>query len=188
MRKQILAITCFLFSLIAAEAQSDFEAKYAEFRDKVVGRYSSFRDSCNQKYADFLRTSWEWYEGKAPLPLPKDKKPVPPRPYEGDNGDAPIAVNPVKVDPIVPAPQPKPVEPIRETPTPPAESFTVKFYGQQCQIRLPQCAKIRLYDCTSLTMPMLLLRKARRMLSLSRSNSWLTLKSWFVSPNLIWVM
>ena len=149
MRKQILAITCFLFSLIAAEAQSDFEAKYSEFRDKVVGRYSSFRDSCNQKYADFLRTSWEWYEGKAPLPLPKDKKPVPPRPYEGDNGDVPIAVTPVKVDPIVPAPQPKPVEPIRETPTPPAESFTVKFYGQQCQIRLPQCAKIRLYDCST---------------------------------------
>ena len=125
--------------------QSDFSKDYENFNQQIT-KFQSYREENNQKYADFLRSVWEWYDGKAPIPLPKDETPVPPKPYV-DNDIEPVTISPVDVEPIAPIPQPKPVEPIREVPTPDDEYFIVDFYGAECKVRLPECARLRLKDC-----------------------------------------
>ena len=58
-----------------------------------------------------------------------------------------IDSTPVEIDPIDIRPQPKPIEPIKEIPTLDEEYFTLKFYGQECRIRLPEFAKLTLDNC-----------------------------------------
>ena len=127
-------------------AQS-FKEQYEQFKNNAQNSYSSFRDECNHRYIKFLAESWDWYEGKAPIPMPKDESPVPPKPYVGENDIPHIDTKPVEIDLIDIGPQPKPIEPIKEIPTPDEEYFTLKFYGQECKIRLPEFAKLNLYDC-----------------------------------------
>ena len=119
--------------------------RYEEFKKSVHQNFNSFRDECNQKYADFLRTSWDWFQGKAPLPLPDDKNPVPPRPYQPTEQD-PITVEPNLINPVEPKPQPKPISPIKENSNPVEVIFPVNFYGITCDIRLPETAKKTLKD------------------------------------------
>ena len=120
----------------------DYMSQYEAFQKTARQDYKSFRDECNQKYADFLRTAWDWYEGKAPLPIPKEKNPVPPRPYEPID-ENPITIEPTPINPIEPKPQPKPISPIRENPNPDEIPFPVSFYGFTSEIRLPEIAKLR---------------------------------------------
>lgn len=121
--------------------------KYESFKQQAHQNYSSFREECNQKYAEFLRNSWSWYDGKAPMPVPKEESPVPPRPYNGDNGLPDIDIKPVEIAPINNNPQPKPIEPVREIPNPNIDYFTLNFYGQKCSVRLPEFANLSLKDC-----------------------------------------
>lgn len=147
MYKCIRVIVICLLSLISkGEIYSqDFSEIYDEFKKSSHQNYNSFRDECNQKYADFLRTAWDWYQGKAPMPIPKEKNPVPPRPYKPIN-ESPIAVEPTPVNPVEPKPQPKPISPIRENPNPVEIILPVKFFGITSEIRLPEVAKSKLID------------------------------------------
>ncbi|MDE6378518.1 MAG: hypothetical protein K2K72_07225 [Duncaniella sp.] len=134
---------------IGSRAQS-LKDEYESFRKSAVGEYQSFRDRCNQEYVKFLREAWAKYEGKAPLPLPKDDKPVPPKPFIEDKEEKetePVTIEPVEIVPEEEIPQPKPVAPIQEKPTPDQEYFTMDFYGVPCRIRLPEFAKSILRDC-----------------------------------------
>ena len=117
----------------------DLTVKYNEFRKSALQKYSSFRDECNQTYAEFLRNAWEWYEGKNPLPIPKEENPVPPQPYQPIDKN-PVSVEPKPVKPIELTPQPKPIEPIRENSLS-NDYFNVKFYGVSAKIRLPNSVK-----------------------------------------------
>ena len=121
--------------------------RYKDFKKQAESKYSSFREDCNKQYAQFLLTAWDWYEGKAPLSLPMDNNPIPPKPYDVRNKEAPIVISPIGVNPIENIPQPKPIEPIKEIPTLDEEYFTLKFYNQECKIRLPKFAKLSLNDC-----------------------------------------
>lgn len=142
---------CFLFAAILLIPQliygQNFIEDYENFKKGAKEKYSSFREECNREYAEFLRSAWDWYEGKAPFPLPKDEKPVPPRPYEQREGE-PVETSPVEVPVIEAEPQPKPIEPIRETPTPDTDYFTVDFYGIKPKVRLPETAQLKLTECT----------------------------------------
>lgn len=142
-------VCAILVSSIHGIAQNYYQS-YQSFKNRVSDDYQSFRDECNRKYVDFLKSAWAWYDGQAPLPLPKDDKPVPPRPYEGDGGEGatPISTVPVEVTPIEETPQPKPVEPIREAPVAEDDYFAVGFYGAPCKVRLPETAKLTLRDCS----------------------------------------
>ncbi|MDE7381283.1 MAG: hypothetical protein K2N03_04045, partial [Muribaculaceae bacterium] len=60
---------------------------------------------------------------------------------------SPVSVTPVIENHIDDVPQPKPIEPIPEVPSPLNEYFTFKFYGHTCNIRLPKELKINLTDC-----------------------------------------
>lgn len=122
----------------------DFQSVYDDFKSKSKDSYNSFRDECNRTYADFLRTAWNWYEGKEPIPIPEEKKPVPPKPYEPIEED-PIIIKPNPVNPVEPNPQPKPISPIHEIPIP-GTSFPVNFYGITCEIRMPENNILRLED------------------------------------------
>jgi len=93
-----------------------------------------------------LRTAWDWYEEKAPLPLPEDDRPVPPRQFDGNSKENPIVINPIDVAPIEDTPQPKPIEPIRERPVPERDYYSVAFFGDTCRVRMPESARLRLTD------------------------------------------
>ncbi len=144
--KYIVFIACLLCSGFV-NAQ-DFNKEYSEFKKQSENNYHSFRNECNIKYADFLRTSWDWYSGKKPLPLPKEETPLPPRPYLEEQDNTPITVSPQPINPIDIIPQPKPIEPIREVPQPNQDYFPVQFYELSCNIRLPKQAKSIIKDCS----------------------------------------
>lgn len=127
----------------------NFREQFEQFKQQAVIEYSSFRDECNMKYAEFLRQGWDWYEGKAPLPLPKEENPIPPRPYmqDGDRDDG-VDITPIDTDPLEKEPQPKPIEPIRETPSPQIDYFQLDFYGVKCSVRLPDTANLSIKNCS----------------------------------------
>lgn len=125
----------------------NYRSDYDLFKNNAQNSYHSFRDECNRMYVEFLREAWDWYEGKAPIPMPKDESPVPPKPYIGEKEVPHIDIEPVEIDPIDVNPQPKPIEPIKEIPTPDNEYFTLDFYGQKCNIRLPKFVNLTLNDC-----------------------------------------
>ena len=94
-----------------------------------------------------MRAAWDWYEGKAPMPLPQEEKPIPPKPYKPIDNE-PVIIEPIDVKPVEPSPQPKPIEPIYEKSTPSENYFATTFYNADCRVRLPQSAKDNLVDCS----------------------------------------
>lgn len=142
--KYITLIT-FLCGIGVCYAQNPVN-EYNRFKASVMSKHTAFRDECNQKYADFLRSAWNWYEGNAPLPLPKDNNPTPPRPFIPIEQN-PILVKPININPIEQAPQPKPISPIRENPHTVEDTFYISFYGIICNIRIPQNIQMILSDC-----------------------------------------
>lgn len=144
MKVSIIVVLSFVHNFVHAQ---DFRDIYERFQQQSKQEYSSFRDECNKKYAQFLREAWNWYEGNAPLPLPKERTPIPPRPYKEDN-QKPTVTEPVNVNPIDDVPQPKPIEPIYEKPSPQGDYFSVDFFGAPCRVRLPQMARLKVNDCS----------------------------------------
>lgn len=67
-------------------------SEYERFRSSSVKNYKDFSNKCDEVYADFLRTSWKWYEGKEPLPLPEDLRPVSPNPILDEDTVTVIAI------------------------------------------------------------------------------------------------
>lgn len=126
-------------------AQS-FEEIYSHFKLEAQNNHIEFRNECNDKYIQFLRESWKWYEGKAPLPLPKEENTIPPIHFINKGEESPVTITPIDVEPIDNTPQPKPIEPIRETPTPDDRYFSMGFFGNKCEVRLPELAKLNLND------------------------------------------
>ena len=146
----ILLFVLAIYGNVFSQAQS-FRDEYQQFNKRVTANYSDFRNECNRKYVEFLRQAWSWYEGNAPLPLPKEENPVPPRPYKDDEQEEPhIEIIPVNVEPEEDEiPQPKPVEPIREVPTPQDDSFSIDFYGVTCNVRMPESSRLKLPECSN---------------------------------------
>lgn len=145
---RMLSLILMIFMTIEAAYSQSFLEQYQNFKKEVESKYTSFREDCNKEYAQFLLTAWDWYEGNAPLPLPKDENPIPPKPYDGRENETPIVINPIDVNPIEETPQPKPIEPIKEQPTPDDEYFSFDFYGNKCKVRMPEFANIKNADCT----------------------------------------
>lgn len=135
MKKSIITSLVFLIPLILHG--QNFEEKYNAFKKEAHQQYSNFRNECNHRYAEFLRNAWNYYEGKEPIPRPKEEAPLPPKPYKPDD-EEPVTVEPVIVKPLEPTPQPTPVEPIREQSDPIPNYFEVSFYGIHPKVRMPE--------------------------------------------------
>ncbi len=134
-------------TFLSSAYSQDFQKQYEQFQKQTYQKYSSFRQECNKKYVEFLKTAWKWHESKASLPFPKEKTPIPPRPYQQEKGQSrPIVIKTTPIKPIESIPQPKPIEPIRETPNPRENYFEIDFYGQPVKVRIPSLAKLSIKD------------------------------------------
>ncbi len=144
-----LLIYIVIASTVSVDAVGQTKDDFDEFRDKILGGYSSFqrttmndyqsfRDSINEEYADFLENTWRQFHGLLPKVSPIKDKPIPPMPYKEGEGRIKDKELPyVDIVPIAPpAPQPKPVEPIKDQPQPIEERFAFRFYGTEGQVRL----------------------------------------------------
>lgn len=145
---RILSLLLLILMTKAATYSQSLLEQYLCFKNDAESKYTSFREDCNKQYAQFLLTAWDWYDSKAPLPFPKDDNPIPPKPYDDNKHDTPIVFNPIDVNPIEETPQPKPIEPIKERPTPDVKYFLFDFYGNKCKVRMPDLANIKIADCT----------------------------------------
>lgn len=147
--KQYRILSLLLLALLTKEVtySQSFLDQYQDFKREAESKYTSFREGCNKEYAQFLLTAWDWYEGKAPIPLPKDDNPIPPRPYDGRDEDTPIVINPINVNPMEETPQPKPIEPIKEQAIPDEKFFSFDFYGNKCRVQMPDLANLKTADC-----------------------------------------
>lgn len=148
LRLRVCMLVLAACSLSAIGNSDDFRQRYDEFANNAKSEYSSFRDECNRKYARLLLTAWDWYAGKAPLPVPKEDNHIPPRPYQEGDKDAPIEINPTEIDPIETEPRPAPITPIEERPTSDDKFHSFNFYGNDCKIRLPEAARLNMTDCS----------------------------------------
>lgn len=137
-----------MLSEICYAQSRELNTEYESFKLRTHNEYLSFRDDCNEKYVKFLLTAWDWYDGKAPMPIPKEENPLPPRPYNDRERKDSIVVRPIDVRPIEDTPQPKPIEPIKEIPSPQDDYFPMSFYGVSCSVRLPKCARLIIKDCS----------------------------------------
>ena len=137
MNKKLFFGAWLMFSSMGTLAQ-DFEEIYSSFRQQAKEEYSNFRRQCNEEYAEFMEQTWRRFHGLLPKVPPIKDKPVPPMPYEeGEGGIKDKQLPYVDIVPIAPpAPQPKPIEPIKEQPQPVDERFVFQFYGTEGRVRL----------------------------------------------------
>ncbi|MDE7382084.1 MAG: hypothetical protein K2N03_08190, partial [Muribaculaceae bacterium] len=68
-----LILIFFIIITIPLYSQNVFPEEYDKFRTVQFQNYTLFRSECNREYVDFLKTAWDWYEGKTPIPIPKEK-------------------------------------------------------------------------------------------------------------------
>lgn len=138
--KKAIITSAVIISATACFAQRDFKAEYEAFKNQTKKEYSDFRDKCNKEYANFIRNAWAIYKGEKPIPQPKEE-PAPPMPHIST---VPPTINtvPVTLDTVIQAPrpnlipQPKPIAPIKEMPSPTDSYHTFTFLGTECKVRL----------------------------------------------------
>ena len=144
--KYIIKIICVLISSFSVNGQNnilDLQAEYEAFKKQTSKDYSDFRHRVNWEYTDFVRRTWDEYSAFSPIPKPKEDNPIPPMPYEEPIELDPITIVPNEV-PIVPTtPQPQPIEPVYEHPTPNIDVITFSFYDMYECVRIPNLANIK---------------------------------------------
>lgn len=127
------------------------EEEYENFRKKATSEYTDFRNKCNAEYVNFIRRAWKEFLAKPAIPKPKEEK-VPPIVCPIKERQNPIKDNPkpitVIVPPVVPKPQPQPVEPIKEMPQPVVNYYTFSFFKTSLKVRLDDTMHFALRDCS----------------------------------------
>lgn len=136
-------------SLTVSAQVSDFMKEFQSFRNKALQDYQDFRNKANADYAEFVRKAWSEYRTLPAVPKPEDDRTTPVVIKEEDK-DKPVEDNPVVIEEVIetpkPTPQPKPVSPIREQPTPSNDYFTFTLYGTEMRVRANDKMKFRLKD------------------------------------------
>ena len=56
----------------------DFQKIFEDFQKAAQQEFDSFADKANRDYAEFMRKSWEWFEGNEPVSPPVKEEPVVP--------------------------------------------------------------------------------------------------------------
>ena len=139
----ISSVICFISFILRGQDLRDLQAEYEAFKKHTLQEYSDFREKVNQEYADFIRRSWAEYQGEKPIPIPEDN-PIPPKPYEQIEEEAPVVVKPKPVPLPQPVPQPKPIEPIYEQPVVDENVLAFEFYGIPSKVRFPKALNLKL--------------------------------------------
>lgn len=80
MKKTFLFIIlcCICTHRSSGQNMDDFAKQFDNFRKGVSSQFEAFRDSANRVYAEYLSHSWEVFQTKEPIPVPRK-----PLPFEG---------------------------------------------------------------------------------------------------------
>lgn len=129
---------------------NDPKAVFEAFRKQAQQNYSNFRQQCLENYADFVRKAWDAFEGKAPIPAPKDEM-LPPVTVPKEELETPKAEpKPVVIDQVVKTqpvlPQPEPIEPVKENPDIQEETVAFTFFGTKAKVRYDSSRRILLHS------------------------------------------
>ncbi len=125
-----------------------FRREFESFRDAARKDFDTFRQQVNAQYAEFLKDCWATFGAQPPIPKPKieDVKPIIlPRQEEGRR----IPTRPVPIQefvtPVLPEPQPIPIQPIPEDErTDVFEGVSLVFLGTPVKVRFEADSKIAL--------------------------------------------
>ena len=153
MKRKIYLFILLSFA-VAANAQvfekdknnSDFD----DFRKSIHEDFDDFRSEIMKEYINFVRAPWKESGSTPPQAAPKDI-PVPPivKPAEEDGAeeqpveDVPTVVEEVLV-PVEPAPQPQPVEPVKEVDNFDEAYVEFSFFGTDVKVRFDINEKVTL--------------------------------------------
>lgn len=121
--------------------------QYEAYRQQTIQEYEDFRSKANAEYAEFVKQAWKQYQMLPAIPRPKEEE-VPPVVMPKGNEDKPLEDKKqevVEVVPVVePTPQPLPLAPIREQPTPEEHYFAFTFFGTKGKVRLDETMRFQL--------------------------------------------
>lgn len=129
-----------------AIAQDDFQRIFDEFKKANEKEFADFRDKANAEYSEFLRKSWELFDGKPPIPKPEYDEPVvppvvaPKEDQDQEREDQELVIVEVVPEPE-PLPAPAPVAPIPEPVFPVTSYLTFSMYGTSCSVRYDASGK-----------------------------------------------
>lgn len=134
-----------------AQTTNTYQDAYDEFRKKAQGDYEEFRRQCNEKYATFMERAWQLYQGRVPIPIPKEEHPITPVRFDDSKADErnrALLVSKV-IPPVLPViEQPSPICPIKEQSQPSEKRFSFVFYGTPMTVRLDDTHKFKMKDGT----------------------------------------
>lgn len=141
----ILIFCAAVFSEVAAQNSfEDFkkkaESNFNSFKVSKEKEFEDFRKKANEDYAALMKKAWKEFERLQGVPRPKEDKPIPPILYPEEDKNKPIKDNPKPFDEIIPVvkpdPQPQPIAPIEDKPTPVDVYFAFRFFGTDLKVRL----------------------------------------------------
>ncbi len=129
-----------------AIAQEDIQKIFDEFQKANEKEFADFRDKANEEYLEFMRLSWEWFRGKAPMPKPVHEEPVvPPVVLPEEDRDKELDDRELSYEEVLPepdpSPAPEPINPIDESPVPVSRYVTFSIYGTEFSVRYNQDRK-----------------------------------------------
>ncbi len=120
-----------------------------EFRKETRQDFAAFRKECMDEYIAFVRNPWKEFEENLPIPLPKEKE-LPPVVIPKKDKQKPIKPKPIDIDvvvkPVPVPPQPKPIVPIKEVPSPTPEVKQISFdiFGTHGKVRFDTQKRVHL--------------------------------------------
>lgn len=126
-------------ALVPVASAQDFQKIFDDFQKSAQVDFTSFVDRANMEYAEFMRKSWAFFEGQAPLEPPiQEEKILPPieipeEERQDDGKDEELFYDYVVPEPK-PAPAPVPNVPIHDTPVRVLKPVTFTLYGTECKV------------------------------------------------------
>ena len=141
-----ILVPMLLGCICTVSAQDDYEQyskqkeqEFADFKQQRESDFEAFRRKVNNDYAAFVERTWREFNAFAGRPIPKEE-PVPPvihkdKKEKQEDKQLPIAE---VVPPEPPKPQPAPITPIKQKPTPIVQYMPFTFFGTSAKIEKPE--------------------------------------------------
>lgn len=149
--KRIITMLLPLMSSSMAIAQDDFQKIFNQFKQANEKEFLDFRKKANMEYVEFLRKSWEDFDGETAMPVPKHDEPVVPPVIASEEDlkkhkeERQIIYEEV-IPEVKPVPAPMPIAPIEESLTHTTERLSFSIYNTDCTVRYDESAKPFLID------------------------------------------
>lgn len=140
-----ILVSVLLWSFSTASAQDDYEQYYkqkekefSDYKQQKEDEFETFRRKVNNDYANFVERTWREFNAFTGRPIPKED-PVPPvihKDKKEQQKDKQLPIVEV-VPPEPPKPQPAPITPIKQKPTPIVQYMSFTFFGTSAKVEKP---------------------------------------------------